>query len=473
MSKKTGDKNMSKEIIKPEKPAGFIDYLTKDYLTKERIIAKGQEIFRSHGYDPVETPRVEFLKTLSSEQSDTGKQIFTIEDSSQEGQLLALPFDHTVPFARLIASYPYNSKDRTGIVLPWRRVAYGPVFRGERPQAGRYRQFYQLDVDIVGSSSMIADAEIVKMIYLSLSSLGLDNFLINLSNRKILNGLAFIVGIKDRGKVSREDIIKQMFRILEKVEKIGKEGVMEELSKKPENELSDSPALSQEALEKVGSFMELKGSNRVLVKECKKMFRGVKDAEDGARELEKILDCLETMDVPEEYVKVDFSIARGLDYYDGPVMEATLTDLPEIGSIFSGGRYNDLVKRFTGKTLPAVGASMGVDRVLLAMKKKNLMKIDKTTVAEALVLRLDFKFDREYMGIAEEIRGTGLNCEISLLDDTTFQGQFNYALKKGVKYVVIAGEEELKRGEIQVKNLQTRKQESLKKGEIKKYFSSL
>lgn len=460
---------MSKEIVKPEKPAGFIDYLTRDYLTKERILAKGQEVFRSHGYDPIETPRVEFLKTLSSEQSDTGKQIFTI-DSSQDSQSLALPFDHTVPFARLIASYPYNSKDRTGIVMPWRRVACGPVFRGERPQAGRYRQFYQLDADIVGTSSMIADAEIIKMMYLSLSSLGLNDFLINISNRKILNGLAFVAGIKDRENASREDIVKQMFRILDKVEKIGKEKVLEELGRKPGNDSPDNPALPQKALKKVEFFLDLKGENIKLLKECKKMFKGVADAERGIEELGRILDYLEAMNVPEEYVKIDFSIARGLDYYDGPVMEATLSDLPEIGSVFSGGRYNDLVKRFTGKTLPAVGASMGVDRVLLAMNKKGLAKNDRVTITEVLVLRLDSELNREYMEIAEEVRSAGLNCEVSLLEDTSFQGQFNYALKRGVEYVIIAGNEELKRGEIQIKNLRTRKQESLRREEIKKYF---
>jgi histidyl-tRNA synthetase len=176
---------LAETIVKPDRPGGFLDFLPADYLARESMLKKIEEVYRSFGFDPIETPRIEFLKTLAGETSDTGKNIFHIK-SSQDDEPLAMPFDHTVPFARLLAANPYDTKKRTGIRLPWRRMVVGPVFRSDTPQSGRYRQFYQFDVDIAGTSSMMADAEIVALMYLTMKKLGVENFKIRVNNRKVL-----------------------------------------------------------------------------------------------------------------------------------------------------------------------------------------------------------------------------------------------------------------------------------------------
>ncbi|MCP4687577.1 MAG: histidine--tRNA ligase, partial [Desulfobacterales bacterium] len=215
---------MAEKIVKPERPGGFLDYLPSDYLAREKMLKTVEEVFRSFGFDPIETPRIEFLKTLAGETSDTGKNIFHIQ-SSHDDEPLAMPFDHTVPFARLLAANPYHAKKRTGIRLPWRRMVVGPVFRSDTPQSGRYRQFYQFDADVAGSSSMLADAEIITLMHLTLKALGVDRFKIRLNNRKILNGLKEIAHIEDRGDVSSDDITREMMRILDKLDKIGLDNV--------------------------------------------------------------------------------------------------------------------------------------------------------------------------------------------------------------------------------------------------------
>jgi histidyl-tRNA synthetase len=210
---------MAENIVKPERPGGFLDFLPADYLARELMLKKIEKIFRSFGFDPIETPRIEFLKTLSGETSDTGKNIFHIKNAPDD-EPLALPFDHTVPFARILAANPYDNKKKTGIRLPWRRMVVGPVFRSDTPQSGRYRQFYQFDVDIAGTSSMIADAEIISMMYLTMVNLGVKKFRIHLNNRKILNGLASLTQIQDRENVKADDITREMMRTLDKLDKI-------------------------------------------------------------------------------------------------------------------------------------------------------------------------------------------------------------------------------------------------------------
>jgi histidyl-tRNA synthetase len=457
--------------IKPERPGGFLDFLTSDYLAREKMLRTIEKVFRSFGFDPIETPRVEFLKTLSGEESDAGKNIFILQ-SRDDNEALALPFDHTVPFARVLAANPYE-KGKGGIKLPWKRMAVGPVFRRETPQSGRYRQFYQFDADIAGTSSMMADAEIISLMHRTLEALGVENYEIRINNRKILNGLADLAGIESRSMVSREEIVKEMMRILDKVEKIGSEEVIVRLQNPPENEYSLNPNLDDDTVGKIKQYLQLKGGNRELLSRCQEIFKNVTIAEEGIKELEVILDHLEAMNIPEKFVRVDFSIARGLDYYTGPVMETSLLNAPQFGSVFSGGRFNDLVARFTGNELPAVGASIGVDRLFAALDYLNLLNKENTTVSDVMILRLMPDKEKEYLQIAQKIRSLGLNAEVSFLEDTTFKTQFNYGISRGVKFLVLQGENEHQKGVVQVKNLQTRQQEEVKTEEIKKYFQNL
>lgn len=467
------EKDDVRNIIKPERPGGFLDFLTADFLAREKILETIEEVFRSYGYDPIETPMIEFSKALVGE-DETSKNIFYVSNKSDgkilaEGQL-GLRFDHTVPFARLLAANPYNSTTKTGIKLPWRRMVVGPVFRGENPQKGRYRQFYQFDVDVVGTDSMIADAEIIAVIFSTLTALGVDDFVIKINNRKILNGLAEWINIQKRSQVNRDDIIKAVFRILDKIDKIGLEQALVELGEEPEGDFDPRPNLSPESLEKVEAFIGIKGDNQEKLIKIYQIFAGIKIAEEGIEELEQILKFTKDLGVPVEKVLIDFGIARGLDYYTGPVMETYLTSAPEFGSVFSGGRYNNLMERFTGHELPAVGASIGVDRLFAALKQLNLLDFSQTTTAEVMILRIADNFDSEYLHIAQVIRNTGLKTELSLFEDRTFKAQFNYALGRGVKYVIIYGQNEANQGIINIKNLHTREQVEIKFSDLEFYF---
>lgn len=461
---------MKNKQVKAERPGGFLDFMPQEFLAREKIIKTISRVYRSFGFDPIETPQIEFLSTLSGEESDTGKNIFHIKSHDENKEKLAMPFDHTVPFARLLAANPYNAKEQTGIKLPWKRMVIGPVFRGETPQAGRYRQFYQFDADIAGTTSMMADAEILAMIYKCLTELKVENFEVRLNNRKILNGLAGLAGLKNRGEVSRDDILQEVMRIMDKIDKIGIDQVLEELQAKPKDNTDTAPALDANSVEKIKNYLELEGHNDEKLDKCLEIFSGVEVVEEGVRELKQILNYLKAMNIPAGIVKIDFSIARGLDYYTGPVMETVLLDAPEYGSVFSGGRYDGLVRRFTGEDLPAVGASVGIDRLFTALREIGAIRIRRKTVARVMILRLAPDKDMEYLKLAEEIRYLGINTEVCLLNDTTFKNQFNFALNRGVKYVVIMGEDEMKNNTVQIKNLETREQVELKRDEVKGYF---
>jgi len=462
------NKNNKEKLVKPDRPGGFLDYLPGDYLAREKMINSISKVFRSFGFSPIETPRVEFLKVLSSEGSDTGKNIFHIK-SQEDSEPLAMPFDHTVPFARLLAANPYNAKNHSGIRLPWRRMVIGPVFRGEKPQVGRYRQFYQIDADIAGTDSMLADTEIVAMVNDTLKALGVEKFLIRINNRKILNGLAELVGI-DKNDDFSDDKTKEMMRILDKIDKIGIEKVINELQLKSDKSNNSAPNLSDEAVLKIREYLTISGSNEECIEKARVIFKGIKIAEDGLSELEQILSYSKILGVSKNVIKIDFSIARGLDYYTGPVVETSLIDAPEFGSVFSGGRYDELVKRFTGEKLPAVGISIGVDRLFAALKHLGLLDVEKKSVSDVLVLRLASDKDDKYLEIVDKIRKSGANAELSLLSDTTFKNQFNFAVSLGVKYVVICGEEEFNSGKIAIKNLDKREQVEVDYDEVGDYF---
>jgi histidyl-tRNA synthetase len=460
---------LAETIVKPDRPGGFLDFLPADYLARENMLKKIEGVYRSFGFDPIETPRIEFLKTLAGETSDTGKNIFHIK-SSQDDEPLAMPFDHTVPFARLLAANPYDAKKRTGIRLPWRRMVVGPVFRSDTPQSGRYRQFYQFDVDIAGTASMMADAEIVALMYLTMKALGVEKFKIRVNNRKVLSGLGVLADIVNRNGISADDITKEMMRILDKLDKIGIDRVIKELQEAPDNPELPSPQLSHEIAEKIRSFLLLEGNNSQKIAQCRELFQEIEIAREGLEELSLILNYLNSMSIPEEYIDIDFSIARGLDYYTGPVFETILSDAPEFGSVFSGGRYNDLVRRFTGKSLPATGTSIGVDRLFAALSHLGLLDKSRQTVTDVMILRLEKNCDHHYLEIASMLRRQGLNTEISMVEDTSFKGQFNYAISRGVKFVVICGALEFEKKTVQVKNLQTRQQEEISRADMEKYF---
>ncbi|MDO8669634.1 MAG: histidine--tRNA ligase [Candidatus Buchananbacteria bacterium] len=449
--------------IKPELLGGFRDLLPAEALMTQKVVDIARRVYESFGFVPLETPAMENRRVLLGDATNFNKSIFLsrivrgIEDKDIEGgnwdQDYALRFDLTVPLARVISAYPDLPK-------PFKRYQIGKVWRGERPQAGRYREFSQFDFDIIGSNSILADIEVIQIMYETMKALGTLNFLIRFNTRKILNGLAEVVGCLDKSN--------EVFRIIDKLDKIGLAGVKSELQRQPDNELDDSAlAMSDEKADKVIKFLQIKGETSQMVLSQLKEFFGESTGlgQVGLKELEEISQALIYLKIPQENWRVDLSVARGLDYYTGPVFETTLTDIPEIGSVFSGGRFDGLTNRFMpGSNIAGVGASIGVDRLIVALQKLNLF--DQTdSITDVLVTVFSPELQNQSLDMVQELRRQGFNVELYLGEDYTFRAQFSYAAKKSIPFVVIIGPEEVKNGKVQLKDMKARKQEPLTKEE--------
>lgn len=433
-------------------PGGFRDYGPGEVRAKQWILDTARAVFERFGFEPMETPAVELTETLTGGEEDASKIIYNIVSSrSQEEkskEKLSLRFDLTVPLARFVAANPEIPK-------PFKRYQIGSVWRGERQQAGRYREFTQADIDIVGTASMDADAEIIAIISTTLKNLGIENFSIKINNRKILNALPELAGFSS-GR------LWEALRIIDKEDKIGTEKVIEEFEK----------VFNADVAKQIQFFLknireEKSAGFTTLSKQ--------KVVEEGDYELQKVFASIRGTKLElEEGQKIflDPTLVRGLSYYTGTVFEAILTDAPEIGSVFGGGRYDDLVMRFTGQPIPAVGASLGVDRLLAAMEKLEMKKPDSAGL-RVLIFNVDQTLMGEYLAMAQELRGTGVNAALYLGDERAFQAQLAYAVKKEFSYALIYGAEEKKRGVVAVKNLMTRKQEEISKEKVAEFFYHL
>lgn len=405
--------------IQPELAGGFRDYLPEDMIPRQKMLDTIKTVFERFGFVPLDTPGLEKEEVLTGGDPDFKKQIFR---AGLEGgkDALALRFDLTVPLARIIAANP-------GLKKPFKRYQFGRVWRGERQQAGRYREFTQLDADIVGSSSITADAEIISLMYETMTALGFadSDFQIRISDRAILNKLSDIAGFEAAKTPG-------VLRMIDKLDKIGWEGV--------EKELTVAAGLSKEQVKKVRMYIE-KGDEAAFV------------------------PLAALLDIPKKSYVFDLSVARGLGYYTGIVFETVLTKLPEIGSVFSGGRYDNLVSRFSPQSIPATGASVGVDRLFVAMEKLGMVKKEKNT-AKVCVLNFEPTAEGQCVGVATELRGAGVSTNLYLGDEKTLKGQLAYAVSQEFPVVVIIGGDEEKRGVAQVKDMQKRTQTEVKQTDI-------
>ncbi|MCL4392022.1 histidine--tRNA ligase [Patescibacteria group bacterium] len=428
---------MMAERKKVKLPSGFKDYLPEEERKRSEMLDAIKRNFELFGFVPLDTPGVEEEQTLTGGDPEFKKQIFKIK-KSDESESLALRFDLTVPLARVVSMYPNE------ITFPFKRYQIGKVWRGERAQAGRFREFLQFDADVVGSGSLLADAEIVALMNQVMISLGFQNFLIKINNRKILGGLPNYVGFS-KGKLDA------VLRTVDKWDKIGIEGVLKELSSK------NAAALSKNEARRVVDFFGIKASNnRELLRSARALI-STDDAEAGFAEMEALIDHLASLGVPDDKWAFDFATVRGLAYYTGFVFETILTDLPEIGSVFSGGRYDNLVEHFGGGRLPAVGASVGVDRMLYAMEKLEV-SFSSGKNMRAVVLH----FDEGSLAAAEravyELRKNGIPSEIYLGKEKTLKGQLAFAVKNNYAAAVLIGEREASAGTATIKDLKSYKQ---------------
>jgi len=345
--------------IKPQIPKGFRDFLPSQKVMRQQVIDTIRNIFEVFGFEPLETPALEYASVLEGKYGEEGeKLIYKFEDRG--GRQVALRYDLTIPLSRVIAMYPTLPK-------PFKCYQISPVWRADKPQRGRFREFWQCDADIVGSESMCADAEVIATIYYILKGLHFKQFKIRINNRKILNGIAQTSGIEG-------DTIPLLLRIIDKLEQKGMQGIKDEMREK---------GFKKEYVKKILELYQLNNGNIIDLFTLKNRFADSKLVLEGIKELEEIFSYLSSQGVDSQCYCFDLSLARGLDYYTGPVFETTV-DEPKIGSITGGGRYDTLIGMFSDADLPATGSSFGLERIITVMEELNIAP-SLSTITEVLV----------------------------------------------------------------------------------------
>ncbi|MFO0826203.1 MAG: histidine--tRNA ligase [Gemmataceae bacterium] len=441
-------------LITPRTLSGFRDYLPDVMLAREKVLDTARRVYRSYGFTPIDTPACESLDVLLGKGGDeSDKLVYRVLSARGDKAEMGLRFDLTVPFARFSAQYINQ------LGTPFKRYAMGPVWRGERPGQGRYREFWQCDFDTIGTTSNASDIETALVINDLFTALGFDKFEVRINNRLLLNGLLELKGLAEKAV--------PLLRSLDKLPKIGREKVAEEMVKEAE--------VSAEQADAVLKLAEVTGSNAEVLDKVEAFFAASPNekATDGIRRLRELLTVAKTVGVPEGRIKIDLSICRGLDYYTGTIYETFLGDLPGIGSVCSGGRYDNLASKYTKQVLPGVGASLGVDRLIAAMEEiKHPWLTGQTTPAQLLVVNFDAARQGDYQRIASVLRAAGVNVEVYPEAKKVGQ-QFAYAEKRGFKLAVIAGPAEFDAGVWKVKDLAKREEITVPEAELAAKVKSL
>lgn len=427
---------MKKQIkVIPRTLPGFMELKPNEQILFNQIKEKIEESYKRFGFLPLDTPILELSEVLLAKAGgETEKQIYRFT----RGDDLAMRFDLTVPLAK------YVSKNYGELQFPFRRYQIGKVYRGERPQKGRFREFYQADIDIIGDGelSIMNDAEIPSIIYTTFKNLGFDDFTIRINNRKILNGLFEYLNIVE--------LSTEIMRIIDKLEKIGKENVKLELLKLN---------IEEEIVDKILEFISISGNNEEKIEALEKLNIKNEVFEKGLFELKEVVKYIRLFGVPEENFSIDLTIARGLDYYTGTVYETFLDNYREIGSVCSGGRYDNLAENYTDKSLPGVGIAIGVTRLFDQLNDLKLIKTEKESISDVLVISTSDDVS-ECLPVANTFRKEGINTEV-YMNDKKMKAKFKYADKLKIPYVAIIGEDELKENKVSLKNLVTGKQDTI------------
>lgn len=415
------------KIIQPKTLKGFRDFLPDQMLNKKSMIKKIESNFENFGFAPIDTPSLEYTEILLGKGGDeTDKQLFRFNDNG--GRDVTLRFDLTVPLARFVSQH-YNE-----LGMPLKAYHIAPVWRGENTHKGRLREFYQCDFDILGTESNFSDIEIATLIHTTISKLiGSTEFTIRVNNRMVLNGLMSQLQIEDK--------TTGVLRIIDKIYKQPKEKIIQELQEKL--------ALSTEQIDSLLSFIELKGSNEEILENLKVRFKENELALKGVLNLEEMVKTFALLGF--DTLKIDLSIARGLDYYTGSVFETMLNKLPEIGSVCSGGRYDNLASLYSSNKVAGVGASVGLDRLIDAMEELKMLEL-KATPADVLIVMFDEKYKFDYLKMAMKLREAGIKTEL-FNEPKKLDKQMKYANKKGFKFVITNGSNEFENQKVKIKNM--------------------
>jgi histidyl-tRNA synthetase len=449
------------DLVQPRTLSGFRDYPPDLMIPRERVLETARKVYRSYGFSPIDTPAAEALDVLLGKGGgENDRLVYRVKSAKSDVEEMGLRFDLTVPFAR------FSAQHINKLGTPFKRYAMGPVWRGERPGHGRYREFWQCDFDTIGTAGIprgpggpplipnAADIETVLVICDLFDGLGFGGkYEIRINDRVLLDGfLRPIINFK-------LELVTPILRVLDKLSKIGKDGVIQELLKIPD--------ITQQQVDTILNMLMLKGTNAEILNKlrdlhfyaaCKLQFPAYPTFLSADANLRGIIAACSATGISEDRIKIDLSICRGLDYYTGTIYETFLTDLPGIGSVCSGGRYDNLASLYTKQVLPGVGASLGVDRLLAAMEElKHPWMTGATTPAKVICFNLDAKYVGQYQKVARELRAAGIGVEV--FPDAKNPGpQFGYAERRGFRLALIAGEIEFIKGIWKVKDLAKREE---------------
>ncbi len=447
---------------KAEAPKGFRDYFGAEVTQRAEMLRKIAGVYHRYGFDALESSGVETVEALGKFLPDVDRPnegVFAWQedaDADKPGDWLALRYDLTAPLARVYAQH------RNDLPTPYRRYAMGPVWRNEKPGPGRFRQFYQCDADTVGAPSVAADAEICAMLADCLEEVGIErgDYIVRVNNRKVLNGVMEVAGLAGDEKAAERGIV---LRAIDKLDRLGLDGVRALLGagrKDDSGDFTDGAGLTETQADVVMGFMQAKrDTGAETVARLRDLVGGSTVGLQGVEELETIADLMAAGGYGPDRVEIDPSVVRGLGYYTGPVFEAELTfeikddkgRVRNFGSVAGGGRYDDLVKRFTGQEVPATGVSIGVDRLLAALHAKRRLTSD--TIGPVVVTVMDKARMADYQAMVAELRQAGIRAEVYLGNPKNFGNQLKYADRRNSPVAVIAGGDEFDSGMVQIKDL--------------------
>ncbi|AFK04063.1 Histidyl-tRNA synthetase [Emticicia oligotrophica DSM 17448] len=443
-------------MSKPSLARGTRDFGPSVMVKRNFIFDTIKRTFQKFGFQPIETPTIENLSVLMGKYGDEGDQLlFKILNSGDFAKDLSqkdldegskklthkisekgLRYDLTVPFARFVVM------NRNDLVMPFKRYQIQPVWRADRPQKGRYREFYQCDADVVGTDSLICEAEIVLMLQEILQNLGIKNFTIKINNRKILSGIAEVIGVKGSEV--------PLTVAIDKLDKIGKEKVEEELRER---------GFSEEAIGKLQPIFEIQGNDTQVFEKLRLWLKDSETGLKGIEELEKVWSLVEGFGLTNAQTQLDITLARGLSYYTGAIFEVKANGV-QIGSISGGGRYDNLTGTFGMPGLSGVGISLGVDRIFDVMEELNLFPDNQDVTTKVLVTNFDAEAEKYSLPLLKQLRDAGINAEI-YPESSKIKKQFDYANRKNIPFVIVVGSDEIQSGELTLKNMELGEQEKL------------
>jgi len=423
-------------------PRGMRDILPEQMIRRQYVIDVIRNVFEEFGFEPLQTPAIEMSETLMGKYGPDAERLIYSATYGEGKDKLALRYDLSVPLCRVVAMYPELPK-------PFKRYQIAPVWRAERPQKGRYREFYQCDVDTVGSTSMLADAETLNVIYEVLTRLGFKKFVININDRKILTGIGQFAGVSD-------ELLGGLYRSIDKLDKIGLGGVRDELRR---NEIPE------EVIDRLLALLQIEGENQAVLVSLRDKLGSYPSALEGISELEEVVRYLQALGISEQYYKVKFAMVRGLEYYTGPIYETTIEE-PKMPSITGGGRFDELVGMFLDRSYPATGTTIGIERIIDAMEELGMFppEVGKT-VAQVLVTLFDKTLVDASLQMANTLRKAGLKTEM-YFEPTSLGDQIRYAGKKDIPCVVILGPDEVAAKQVTVRNLRLKVQQTVKRTEV-------